>query len=214
MLAAIVINAVVRLADVATLRHYAKLGTGSFWVSLIAIVAVLQMGILKGLIFAVGLTLVVLMRKLSKPQDSVLGRLAGSRDFVDIARYPEAKQVPGLLIFRPNGILFFANANRIRNRLRELVKNAGTPLHTVVLNLETSPEIDLTSLEMFQQMAGELQDMGIEVCFARVADPVSDLFTRSGFLEHLGQQRIFRGVGAAVDVFLEKNQPTVEAQSA
>jgi len=214
VLAAIVINAVVHLADVATLRYYVKLGTGSFWVSLIALVAVLQMGILKGLIFAVGLTLIALMRKLSKPQDSVLGRLAGSGDFVDIARYPDAKQVPGLLIFRPNGILFFANANLIRNRLRELVKNADTPLHTVVLNLETSPEIDLTSLEMLQQMAGELQDMGIEVCFARVADPVRDLFTRSGFLEHLGQHRIFRGVGAAVDVFLEKNQPTVQAQSA
>jgi hypothetical protein len=56
-------------------------------------------------------------------------------------------------------------------------------------------------------MMGELQDMGIEVCFARLADPVRDLFTRSGFLEHLGQQRIFRGVGAAVDVFLEKNLP-------
>jgi len=214
VLAAIVINAVLHLADVSTLRYYAKLGTGSFWVSLIALVAVLQMGILNGLIFAVGLTLIVLMWKLSKPQDSVLGRLAGSGDFVDIARYPEAKQVPSLLIFRPNGILFFANANRIRNRLRELVKNADTPLHTVVLNLETSPEIDVTSLEMLQQMAGELQDMGIEVCFARVADPVRDLFRRSGFLEKFGQQRIFPGVGAAVDAFLEKNQPMVHAHSA
>ena len=214
VLAAIVINAVVHLADVATLRYYVKLGTGSFWVSLIALVAVLQMGILKGLIFAVGLTLIVLMRKLSKPQDSVLGRLAGSGDFVDIARYPEAKQVPGLLIFRPNGILFFANANRIRNRLRELVKNADTPLHAVVLNLETSPEIDLTSLEMLQQMAGELQDMGIEVCFARVADPVRDLFTRSGFPESLGPRRIFQGLGAAVDLSLDKNQPAAQARSA
>jgi SulP family sulfate permease len=214
VLAAIVINAVVHLADVATLRYYVKLGTGSFWVSLIALVAVLQMGILKGLIFAVGLTLIVLMRKLSKPQDSVLGRLAGSGDFVDIARYPEAKQVPGLLIFRPNGVLFFANAGRIRNRLRELVENSDAPLHTVVLNLETSPEIDLTSLEMLQQMAGELQEMGIGVCFARVADPVRDLFARSGFLEHLGQQRIFRGVGAAVDAFLEKDQPAGQARSA
>ena len=214
VLAAIVINAVANLADVATLRYYIKLGTGSFWISLIALVAVLQMGILRGLIFAVGLTLIVLMRKLSKPQDSVLGRVPGTGDFVDVARYPEAKQIPGLLIFRPNGILFFANASRIRNRLHELLQNAATPISTVVLNLETSPEVDVTSLEMLQKLTDELHQMRIEVYFARVADPVRDLFTRSGFLERLGQQQIFPGVGTAVDAFLEKSQPTVQAQSA
>lgn len=206
VLAAIVINAVAHLADVGTLKYYAKLRTGSFCISLIALVAVLQMGILKGLIFAVGLTLIALMAKLSAPQDSVLGKLTDSGDFVDIARYPEAKQIPGLLIFRPNGILFFANASRIRNRLLDLVQEAVIPIKTVILNLETSPEIDVTSLEMLQQLTDELHGMDIEVCFARVADPVRDLFARSGFLERWGQLSIFRGVGAAVDSFVRKAQ--------
>ena len=199
VLGAIVVHAVAHLADVNTLKYYAKLGTGSMWVALIALLGVLQMGILKGLIFAVGLTLIALMRRLSKPQDSVLGRLSDSRHFVDVARHPEAKQVPGLLIFRPNGILFFANASRIRNRLRELVQETKAPLKAVVVNLEASPEIDVTSLEMLEQIRNELQEAGIELCFARVADPVCDLFTRSGF--PLGKARIFPGLGVAVDAF-------------
>jgi len=211
ILAAIVIHAVAHLADVHTLRYYVELRTGSIWVALIALLAVLQMGILKGLIFAVGLTLILLMRKLSKPQDSVLGRRAGSEDFVDVARYPEAKQVPGLLVFRPNGILFFANANRIRNRIRETVRQADPPIKTIVLNLEASPELDVTGLEMLQEVTDELHHSGITVCFARVADPVHDLFMRSGFLERLGRQRIFFGTGAAVDAFLATTHAAEQA---
>jgi sulfate permease, SulP family len=207
VLAAIVIHAVAHLADIPTLEYYAKLRTGSIWVALIALLAVLQMGILKGLIFAVGLTLILLMWKLSKPQDSVLGRLTGSADFVDVARYPEAEQVPGLLIFRPNGILFFANANRVRNRLRELMKQADAPVKTVLINLEACPEIDVTGLEMLQELMNELNEWGITLCFARVADPVQDLFARSGFCERLGRQSIFRTTSAAVDAFLARAQP-------
>src|SRR5246127_3827835 len=171
VLGAIVVHAVAHLADVGTLTYYAKLRTGSIWAALVALVGVLQMGILKGLIFAVGLTLIALMHKLSSPQDSVLGRLPGSDNFVDVARYSEAEQVPGLLILRPNGVLFFANANRVRNRLRELVKQGGQSIRGVVLSLEASPQVDVTSLEMLQQLRLEFQESGIELYFARVADP-------------------------------------------
>ena len=142
VLGAIVVHAVAHLADVGTLKYYAKLKTGSFWVALAALFGVLQMGILKGLIFAVGLTLIALMLKLSSPQDSVLGRLPGSANFVDVARHPEAEQIPGVLIFQPNGVLFFTSANRVLGRLRELVRTARLPLRAVIINLEASPEID------------------------------------------------------------------------
>jgi len=201
VLGAIVIHAVAHLADVGTLKYYAKLRTGSVWVALVALVGVLQMGILKGLIFAVGLTLIALMLRLSSPQDSVLGRLPGSENFVDVARHTEAEQIPGLLIFRPHGVLFFATANRIHSRLRELVKAAGPPLRAVIINLEASPEIDVTCLEMLGQLRNELRESGIHLHFARVADPVRDLFERSGFLEQLDGP-LFRGVDSAVTVFL------------
>jgi high affinity sulfate transporter 1 len=206
VLGAIVVHAVAHLADVRTLKYYAKLRTGSIWGALAALFGVLQMGILKGLIFAVGLTLIALMRKLSSPQDSVLGRLPSSGNFVDVARHPHAEQIPGLVIFRPNGVLFFANANRIHNRLRELVKQAGQPLRAVLINLEASPDVDVTSLEMLVQLQKELHESGIVLYFARVADPVRDLFERSGFLQELGEGRIFPGIKVAVAKFLETRQ--------
>jgi sulfate permease, SulP family len=214
VLGAIVVRAVAQLADVGTLRYYAKLRTGSFWVALIALVGVLQMGILKGLIFAVGLTLIALMHKLGSNRDSVLGRLPGTDNFVDVERYPEAEQIPGILIFRPNGILFFANANRIHHRLRVLVKQAKSPPREVLLNLETCPEMDVTSLEMLGQLKNELGESGIELHFARVADPVRDLFRRSGFLDDVGEDRLFHGVDSGVAAFLKRTQLLSQARVA
>jgi SulP family sulfate permease len=213
VLGAIVVHAVAHLVDVRELKYYAKLRTGSIWAALAALLGVLQMGILKGLIFAVSLTLIALMHRLSSPQDSVLGRLKGSENFVDVARYPEAEEIPGLLIFRPNGIVFFANANRVHNRLRELVKAVEKPLKAVIVNLEASPEIDVTCLEMLGQLRSELRDLGIPLYFARVADPVRDLFDRSGFLKQ-EDGRLFRGVDVAVATFLGSGQPHVRARSA
>ena len=202
VLGAIVVHAVAHLVDISTLRYYARLHSGSIWGALVALFGVLQLGILKGLIFAVALTLVAVMRRLSAPQDSVLGRLAGSGNFVDVDRHPEAEQIPDLLIFRPNGMLFFANANRIRSRLRELTKQTDGSLHAVLINLEASPEIDVTSLEMLEQLRSELQERGIALYFSRVADRVRDLFDRSAFTERVGLNRIFPGVDSAVDAFL------------
>lgn len=201
VLGAIVVHAVAHLADMETLKYYAKLQTGSLWAALVALFGVLQMGILKGLIFAVGLTLIALMHKLSSPQDSVLGRLPGSGSFVDVARYPEAEQIPGVLIFRPNGVLFFANANRVHSRLRDLVKSTSPPLRAVIFNLETSPEIDVTCLEMLDRLRTELHESGIHLSFARIAEPVRDLFKRSGFVAQ-EQGILFRGVNSAVAAYL------------
>jgi SulP family sulfate permease len=209
-----VVHAVTHLADVGTLKYYAKLRSGSIWGALIALFGVLQMGILKGLIFAVGLTLIALMRRLSVPQHSVLGRIPGTGNFADVERNPETEQIPGLLIFRPNGMLFFANANHVRNELRKEVKNAGKPLRAVLLNLETCPGMDVTSLEMLEQLENELHESGIELSFVRVADPVRDLFRRSGFLELLGERRIFPGVDVGVDAFFETRPPATRARSA
>ena len=207
VLGAIVVHAVAHLADVRTLKYYAKLQTGSLWMALAALVGVLQMGILKGLIFAVSLTLIILMHRLCSPQDSVLGGLPGSEHFVDVARYPNAELIPGLLIFRPNGLLFFANANRVHNRLRELVRQAGSSLRAVLINLEATPETDVTSLEMLGQLKNELRESGIELYLARVPDPVRDLFERSGFLKELGDGRLFRGVSVAVAAYLGAAHP-------
>jgi high affinity sulfate transporter 1 len=204
VLGAIVIHAVWHLADIQELRRLTQLRTGSIWVALTALGGVLMFGILRGLILAVALTLVVLMKRVSAPNDSLLGRLPGSNVYVDTERYPEAELIPGLLIVRPNGPLFFANANRIKNRVRTLFKESPRPIQSILLDLGTSPEIDVTSLDMLRDLRKELKESEVELSFARVLGPVRDLFQRSGFLSDLGAEKVFLVIHQAVDAHLKK----------
>jgi MFS superfamily sulfate permease-like transporter len=135
----------------------------------------------------------------------MLGRLADSGTCVDVGRHPEAGPSPGLLIFQPRGILLFADANRIRNRLPELVKPTGKPLQAVLINLEASPEIDVTSLEIVDQLRSELEESDVALHFARVSDEAQDLFRRRLFRERLGQDHVFRGVDVAANAFLNRS---------
>lgn len=199
VLGVIVIHAVWHLADVREMRRLASLKTGSIWVALTAIAGVLVLGVLKGLILAMCLTLVALLKKVCAPLDSVLGRLPGTRTFVDLALHPQAESIPGVLIFRPNGVLFFANANRFSSRLRAAIENALAPISHVILNLEASPEIDVTVLDTLEQLRSELNENGIGLAFARISDPVRDLLRRSGFLDRFGESNVFWGVDSAVD---------------
>jgi high affinity sulfate transporter 1 len=198
VLGAIVVHAVWHLADVKEMKRLASLKTGSIWVALTALTGVLALGILRGLILAMCLTLIALLKKISTPQVSVLGRMPGTRTFVSRERYPEAEAVPGLLIFRPNGILFFANANRFNNCLHEAVNSSAEPVRKIILSMEASPEIDVTVLDTLAQMKAELDGQGIGLAFARVSDPVRDLITRSGFLQRIGEGHVFWDVDSAV----------------
>jgi sulfate permease, SulP family len=202
VLGAIVIHAVWHLADVKELRRFARLRTGSIWVALLALTGVLLLGVLQGLILAMLLTIVALMKKISAPQDSVLGRLPNTGNFVDVVLHPDAELIPGLLIYRPNGPMFFANSNRIHSRLRVLVKESARPVRAVILNLEASPVMDVTILDMLQQLKSELDAAGVELAFARVADPVRDLFRLGGLLSRVGEDRVFHGVDSAVAAYL------------
>jgi SulP family sulfate permease len=201
VLGAIVIHAVWHLADVRELRRFAKLKTGSIWIALAAMAGVLALSVLKGLILAVCLTLIALMRRISAPQVLVLGRLPVSGAFVDVANYPEAEPVPGILILRPSGPLFFANANRVHGCLRELVQQAAGPVREMILVLEASHLIDITTLDMLQELKGELDARGVGLSLAKVSAPTLDLFRLSGFLARLGDGRIFSGVKNAVEAF-------------
>ena len=98
-------------------------------------------------------------------------------------------------------MLFFANANHVRNDLHKEVKKAGKPLPAVVLNLETCPAMDVTSLEMLEQLRDELCESDIDLFFVQWRIRVRDLFRRSGFLERFGERRIFPGVDLAVSAF-------------
>ena len=201
VLGAIVIHAVAHLADVDTLKYYAKLRTGSIWVALVALLGVLQMGILKGLIFAVGLNSYRVDAKAQFSAGFGLGQTAGLGELRRRGAILRGRTGPGSPIFRPNGVLFSHNANRVHSRLRELIKTIGPSVRAVIINLEASPEIDVTCLEMLARLRSELRKSEVQLCFARVADPVRDPFKRSGFVE-MSEGVLFRGVDSAVTACL------------
>jgi MFS superfamily sulfate permease-like transporter len=153
-------------------------------VALAAVVAVIALGVLNGLLVAIGFSLAMLLRTLATPRLSVLGRLADSHDFVDIARHPQALPLAGTMILRPEEPLFFANAEPMLAlaRARVLAQNdarqpaaAATPVTRVILSLEESPDLDSSALEALADFADWLQARHIELRVARLKEAVRQL---------------------------------------
>lgn len=176
VLAAIVIHAVSKSLRVSVFAPYFRWQRDRL-VLLAAVVAVLSLGILNGLLFAIAFSLVMLLRQLATPRLGILGRLADGHDFVDTAQHPEALQVPGMLIVRPEEPLFFANAEAMLAQARERVK-ASQGLRRVVLSLEESPDLDGTSLESLADFATWLASRGIELRVARLKGDARDALSR------------------------------------
>ncbi|HYQ37900.1 MAG TPA: SulP family inorganic anion transporter [Pseudomonas sp.] len=172
VLAAIVIYAVSHTLDPAALRVYFQWKRDRL-VVLVAIAAVLLLGILPGLLAAVGASLLVTLRGLSQHKVAVLGRLGQGHDFVDITAHPEAQPIPGLLIMRPESALFFANAEQILAIVqRRLKKPAPTlPPQALILSLEESPDLDGSSIEALLELARFTRERGIALLLARLHEP-------------------------------------------
>ncbi|OMG72380.1 SulP family inorganic anion transporter [Burkholderia ubonensis] len=153
VLAAIVIFAVSHSLHPSVFRPYWTWHRDRL-VVIAALLAVLVLGVLHGLLAAIGVSLLLTLRKLSEPNVSVLGRLRDSHDFVDVSIHEDAQPVPGVLIARPEAQLFFANADRMLNRVRALMK-AAPDTHTVLLSLEETPDVDGTTIESLRTFAAE-----------------------------------------------------------
>ncbi|KVO36603.1 hypothetical protein WJ85_35240 [Burkholderia ubonensis] len=164
VLAAIVIFAVSHSLHPSVFRPYWTWHRDRL-VVIAALLAVLVLGVLHGLLAAIGVSLLLTLRKLSEPNVSVLGRLRDSHDFVDVSIHEDAKPVPGVLIARPEAQLFFANADRMLNRVRALMK-AAPDTHTVLLSLEETPDVDGTTIESLRTFAAECAARG--QCLAMV----------------------------------------------
>ncbi len=184
LLAAIVIHAVGHTLNPAGLRQYFR------WrrdrgIALVAIAAVLLLGVLYGLLAAIGVSLVILLQGLSSARVSWLGRLGQSHDFVDTARHPQAAVPPGLLIARPEVPLFFGNADAVFAAIHERMA-ATRPLTRLVLSLEESPDLDGTRIEALCDLAAYTRQQGAQLVLARVKDTVRDVLhqVRSPDLPH------------------------------
>lgn len=174
ILAAIVIQAVSHTVKLSTFRPYFTWHRDRL-VIITSVIGVLWLGVLDGLLAAIIISLMMVLRKSSESTISVLGRLGQSHDFVDIANHSEAKPVDGIIILRPDEPLFFANAERIINGARQKILSAGPSLHTVIISLEESPDLDSTSLEALQDFFGFVAQQEKQLFLARLKHPVYEL---------------------------------------
>ncbi|WP_323118063.1 SulP family inorganic anion transporter [Burkholderia alba] len=149
-------------------------------VVLAALLAVLVLGVLQGLLAAIGVSLMLTLRKLSEPNVSVLGRLRDSHDFVDVTVHEDAKTLPGVLIVRPEAQLFFANAERVLNKVRQLAHEAQPPVRTVLLSLEESPDVDGTTIESLKTFAAECKARNWRLALVRLKPDVVQVLQRAG----------------------------------
>lgn len=140
-----------------------------------SVLAVLLLGVLQGLMIAIAISLLMMLRQNSKSTVSVLGRLGQSHDFVSLSVFPEAKPVSGILILRPDQSMFFANADRILQQVREIVSSSAPPIHSVILSLEQTTDLDSTSVEALRDFFAEMQKEGKKLILARLKNPVHEI---------------------------------------
>lgn len=199
ILAAIVIHAVWHLLDFKTLLQFRRISRLEYRESLVAVFGVIAFDILDGLVVAVILTLITLMRFLLMPQVVVLGRLRDTGEFAEVERHPDAEQFSGILILRVDRIWFFANANGIRDHAKLLIRQAPAPLHCVIINLAPVALIDVTALDVLAQLHASSVKHGRRLVLAGVRDPVRDVLERAGLVDVLGEENIFRSTAQALE---------------
>ncbi len=204
-LAAVVISAALRIFDLGALRVFYKVRRSDFVLSIFAFLAVIVFGVLNGIAVAVAVSLLDFIRRAWRPHDAVLGRAAGVKGYHDITRYPDAKQVPGLLLYRWDAPLFFANADTFRERVLGAVDEAKGLVRWVVVAAEPITDVDTTAAEMLLELDKELSARDAELAFAEMKDPVRDRLERYGLQKKIGHEFFFPTVGVAVKAFIARN---------
>jgi STAS domain len=159
-LGAVVISAVVGFLDLAGMERVRRLRRDSFVIALVAMVAVLALGVLQGLILAAVVSVGEFLIWTSRPSRSVLGRLSGTTTFVARENAPEARTEPGLLVYRLNAPLLFVNAKRLRDGIRAELRDADQPVQVVLLDLSYTPALDITSVNLLASLRHELEGRG------------------------------------------------------
>lgn len=202
-LGAVVIASCLSLIDVRGLRVLYRLRPGEFFLALICFLGVALVGVIQGIFLAIVVALLAFVWRAWRPHDAVLGRVDGLKGYHDITRYPEAKRIHGLVIFRWDAPLFFANAEVFHEHVLQAIAEAPTPVRWVVVAAEPVTDVDITSAEMLSELDDELQKEDIELCFAEMKDPVKDRLKRYDLHGKLGPHLFFPTIGEAVNAYLE-----------
>jgi len=197
-LSAVVIASAIGLIEITDLRRIWRIQRWEFWLSVGCLLGVALFGAIPGIGLAIVAAVIEFLWDGWRPYSAVLGRVDGIKGYHDIARHPEARVVPGLVLFRWDAPLFFANAELFRERVLEAVAGSAAPVRWLVVGAEPITSVDVTSADMLDELDTALHEAGIELCFAEMKGPVKDKLKRFGLFSRLGEQRFFATLGEAV----------------
>jgi anti-anti-sigma factor len=198
VLSAIVIHAVWGLVSISSFRRYAVVRRNDFLAAVVAFLGVLVLGPLNGLLLAVGQSLLGLVYRSMQVEIDEMGRVDGEKAaWGSVANDPSRRTYRGVTVLRPDGPLFWANANSVVQHIETMVR-ARHRLHAVVLDLEATNQMDTTTAERLQQMMQRLRRQGIDLYLVRVFGNVRDVLTRSGFLDEMGPEHVWHSIAAGV----------------
>jgi sulfate permease, SulP family len=203
-LGGVVVYAAIRLVDVAELKRIARYRRSELVLALTTTAAVLVVGVLPGIAVAIGLSILDLLRKVARPHDGILGYVRDVPGMHDVDDYPQAQQVPGLVVYRYDSPIFFANADDFARRALAAVDEADTPVEWFLLNAEANVEVDLTGVDALDEVRRTLAERDIVFAMARVKTDLHDLLAPSGFIDRVGEDRIFLTLPTAVAAYAEE----------
>ena len=195
-LAAVVITAALSLFDIRAVVHFLRVRTSAFLLSLVASAGVIFFGVLEGIVVAVALAILLFFRRNWWPHGAVLGQADGIPGWHSIADNPDARERDGIVIYRWEAPLFFANSGAFRRQVRALVHERKP--RWVVLQCEAITDIDVTAAEMLEQLDNELNAVGVTMAFAELRSRLQDLVRRYGLLENLDRDHFYPTLRAAI----------------
>jgi MFS superfamily sulfate permease-like transporter len=205
-LAAVVIASAIGLIEVADLRRIYRIQQWEFWLSIVCFVGVAVFGAIPGIGLAITIAVIEFLWDGWRPHSAVLGRAHGVKGYHDITRYPDARQIPGLVLFRWDAPLFFANAELFKERVLDAVAKSPTPVCWFVVAAEPVTSVDVTAADTVAELVEALHAEGIELCFAELKDPVKDKLKRFGLLAQLGDTCFFPTIEEAVTRYLQAHK--------
>jgi MFS superfamily sulfate permease-like transporter len=207
-LAAVIIAAALTLLDVRSVVWLAKVRRSELALSMASLLGVAVLGVLQGIAVAIALSLGNFVRRAWRPYDAVLGRVPGRKGYHDIDRHPEAIQIPGLVLYRSDAPLFFANADTFADRVAAAVAVRPETVRWVIVAAEPMTDIDTTAAEALSGLLDDLEAQGIALAFAELKGPVKDRLRNYGLYDRIGKDRFFPTLGTAIDGYLHATDTT------
>ena len=201
-LGAVVIVAATSLVDLTGTLRLIRLRPTEAGLSIISFAGVAFVGVIAGIFAAVVIALAAFFWRAWRPHSAILGRVEEMKGYHDITRYPDARRLDGLVLFRWDAPLFFANAEAFREAVERAVDMAPTATRWVVVAAEPITDIDTTAAGILDELLGDLRRSGIELRFAEMKDPVKDWLSRYGLLQKIGDDSFYPTVGTAVDAYV------------